>query len=77
MGRPKLNIFLQNIGFNIGTKERILRLYPSMTFTAAVRRIVENHLSDREAQAPSGQSFNSTIDELLSDIPKPGAENNA
>ena len=76
MGRPKLNIFLQNIGFNLGTKERLLRLYPSMTFSAAVRRIVESHLSEREAHLPVGQSFNSTIDNLLNDVPKPEAKPN-
>jgi hypothetical protein len=69
-GRPSLNIFMHNCGFLKGTKERIYRLYPSLTFTAAVRKIVEQHLNAMEAQQPLGQSYGSTVDRLLEAAPQ-------
>lgn len=72
-GRPSLNIFMHNCGFLNGTKERIFRLYPSLTFTAAVRKIVEQHLNTMEAQAPLGRSYGSTVDQLLDSAPPPPA----
>lgn len=73
MGRPRLNIFLHNCGFLIGTKERIYRLYPNLTFTAAIRKIVENHLNEAEKHMKLGQSYSSTVDQLLEQIPTQAA----
>ena len=69
MGRPKLNIFLHNCGFLNGTKERVLRLYPNLTFTASVRKIVENHLNQMERATPLSQSYGSSVDTLLDQAP--------
>lgn len=70
MGRKKLNITLNNIGFPNGTKERVLLLYPSLTFSAAIRKIVEAHLNEVERPSTGERSFSATVDDILRDMPE-------
>lgn len=65
MGRKKLHIALANIGFRMGTKERVLLLYPNLTFSAAVRKIVDAHLNEAYKGREGEKSYGAEIDQIL------------